>query len=74
MPRVCGEGNGGGGVGSPRRVGSVRPGVEACGVGRTDTAWAGLMERGGIGRAMEGLRGWSRELQIVRASQQNVET
>lgn len=61
-------------MGSPRRVGSVRPGAGACGVGRTDTGWAGLMGRGGIGRAMEGLRGWSRELQMVRASLQNVET
>lgn len=73
-PSGCGEGKGGAGVGSPRRVGSVKPGVGACGVGRPDTAWVGLMGRGGIGRAMEGLRGWSRELQMVRASLQNVET
>lgn len=73
-PRECGEGNGGAGVGSPRRVGRARPGVGAWGAGRTDTVWAGLMGRGGMGRAMEGLRGWSRELQMVRASVQKVET
>lgn len=75
MPSGCGEGKGGAGVGSPRRVGSVRPGGgAACGVGRTDTAEVGLTARGGIGRVIEGLRGWSRELQMVRASLQNVET
>lgn len=73
-PSGCGEERGGAGVGSPRRVGSVRLGVEGCGVGRTDTAWLGLMGRGGIGRAMEGPRGCSRELQMVNASLQNVET
>ena len=33
----------------------------------------GFNVRGGNGRAMEGLRGWSRELQMVKASVQNVE-
>lgn len=75
-PRPSGwaEGKAGAGVGSPRRVGSVKPGVGACGVGRTDPGWVGLTGRGGSGRAMEGLRGWSSELQMVRASLQNVDT
>lgn len=34
----------------------------------------GLRVRGGKGRAMDGVRGWNRELQMVRASVQNVET
>lgn len=67
-------GKGGPGAGPPRRVGKVSPGVGPWEVGRTGAVGVGFRVRGGKGRAMEGVRGWSSELQMVRASVQNVET
>ncbi len=68
------DGKGGPGAGPPRRFGKVRPGVGPWEEGRTGAVGVGFRVRGGKGRAMEGVRGWRRELQMVRASVQNVET
>lgn len=63
-------------VGPPRRAaGMLSPGAAPWLVGRL---WAavgvGLRVSGGSGRAMEGVRGWTSALQMVRASEQNEET
>lgn len=73
-PREWRGPKGGPGAGPPRRVGNVSPGAGPWVVGRTEAVGVGFRVRGGNGRAMEGVRGWSRELQIVRASVQNIET
>lgn len=73
-PRVWRVGKGGPGAGPPRRVGKVRPEVGPWEEGSTGAVGVGFRASGGKGRAMEGVRGWSRELQMVRASIQNVET
>lgn len=67
-------GKGGAGAVPPKRVGKVSPEVGPWEDGRTGTAGVGFRVRGGKGRVMEGVRGWRRELHMVRASTQNVET
>lgn len=67
-------GKGGPGGGPSRRVGKVSPGVGPWEEGSTAAVGLGFKVRDGKGREMEGVRGWSRELQMVRASVQNVET
>lgn len=74
MPSGCRGGKGGAEVGPPRRVVKVSPGVGPLEEGRTGAVGLGFRVREGKGRAMEGVRGWSRELQMVRASVQNEET
>lgn len=67
-------GKGGPGAGPPRRVGKVSPGVGPWEGGSTEAVGLGFRLSDGKGSAMEGVRGWRRELQMVRASVQNVET
>lgn len=52
----------------------MRPEVGPWEEGSTGAVGVGFRASGGKGRVMEGVRGWSRELQMVRASIQNVET
>lgn len=60
---------------APKRVGRVSPlvGPGPCVDVRTGAAGGDFRVRGGNGSAVEGVRGWRRELQMVRASVQNVE-
>lgn len=72
--RVWRGGKGGPRGGPPRRVGKVSPGVLPWETGGAEGAGVGFRVRGGKGRVIEGVRGWSRELQMVRASLQNEDT
>lgn len=67
-------GKGGPGAGPPRRVGKVSPGAGPWEEERMGAGGVGFRARGGKGSEMEGMRGWRRELQIVRASVQNEDT
>lgn len=62
------------GAGPPRRVGKVSPGPGPWEEERTGAVGVGFRASGGKGSAMEGVRGWRRELQMVRASVQNEDT
>lgn len=52
----------------------MSPGVVPWEEGTTGAVGLGFRVRDGKGSAMEGVRGWRRELQMVRASVQKVET
>lgn len=65
-------GKGGPGVGPPRRFGRDKTGFWEG--GRMGAAEVGLRASGGRGREMVGVRGWSRQLHMVKASTQNDDT
>lgn len=66
------DGNGGPGEGPARRVGRVKTGFWEGGMTGADEV--GLRARGGSGREMEGVRGWSKQLHMVKASAQKEDT